>query len=195
MPQRSRDEEPAPDSRVVIKKYPNRRLYDASSRRYVNLDDIAAQIRRGVDLQVVDAKTGEDLTRVILTQIIVEDAKGQPTGLPLEFLRQMVMASDRARQEVISWYLRSAFDAYHKVQEAVQSRLEDVRSAALSPLSVVKNLLGGSAAPAPGATELDLLRQRIADLEARLAAAQARPKPAVASKKAPVRKKSKTSPS
>lgn len=194
MPQRSRSEEPARDGRVVIKKYPNRRLYDASSRRYVNLEDIAAQIRKGVDVQVVDAKTGEDLTRVILTQIIVEDAKGQPTGLPLEFLRQMVMASDRAGQEVIAWYLRSAFDAYHKVQEAVQSRLEDVRSAALSPFNVVKNLLGGTGASTPGATEVDLLRQRIADLEARLAEAQARPK-ATARKKRAVRKKSKTSPS
>lgn len=177
MPQRSRSEEPPAGGKVVIRKYPNRRLYNTSSRCYVNLDDIAAQIRQGVDVQVLDAKTGEDLTRVILTQIIVEDARGQPSGLPVEFLRQMVMASDRAGQEVIAWYLRSAFEAYHKVQEAVQSRLEDVRSAALSPFQVVKNLFGAQAPP--GADQLDTLRQRIADLEGQLAAARTRPGRAV----------------
>ena len=66
---------------------------------------------------MVDAKTGEDVTRVVLTQIIVEDAKDAPTGLPLEFLRQLIMASDRAGQEFLMWYLKSAFDAYGKVQE------------------------------------------------------------------------------
>ena len=90
---------------------------------------------------MVDAKTGEDLTRVVLTQIIVEDAKDAPTGLPLELLRQLIMASDRAGQEFIMWYLKSAFDTYEKVQDAVQDRLKDVRSAALSPLNLVKNLL------------------------------------------------------
>ena len=70
---------------------------------------------------MVDAKTGEDLTRVVLTQIIVEDAKDQPTGLPLELLRQLIMASDRAGQEFIMWYLKSAFDAYEKVQETVET--------------------------------------------------------------------------
>ena len=93
---------------------------------------------------MVDAKTGEDLTRVVLTQIIVEDAKDAPTGLPLELLRQLIMASDRAGQEFIMWYLKSAFDTYEKVQDAVQHRLQDVRSAALSPLNLVKNLLTAS---------------------------------------------------
>ena len=156
---------------VVIRKYPNRRLYDTSSRRYVNLDDLAALIRQGTEIQVLDAKTGEDLTRVILTQIIVEDAKGQPTGLPLELLRQLIMASDRAGQEFIMWYLKSAFDAYGKVQEAVETRLGDVRSAAMSPFQMVRNLLTGQTAsppPAPPAeTELEQLRRRVAELEAR----------------------------
>src|SRR5271166_759591 len=124
--------------RVVIKKYANRRLYDTSGSRYINLEDIAALVRNGTDLQVVEAKTGEDITRVTLTQIIVEDAKGQPTGLPLELLRQLIVASDRVGQEFIMWYLKSAFDAYQKVQSSVQNRLSEVQSAALSPLNVVK---------------------------------------------------------
>ena len=56
---------------------------------------------------MLDAASGEDLTRVVLTQIIVEDAKGQSTGLPLELLRQLIVASDRAGQEFIMWYLKS----------------------------------------------------------------------------------------
>jgi polyhydroxyalkanoate synthesis repressor PhaR len=157
---------------VIIRKYANRRLYDTSSRRYVNLEDVAALIRQGLEVQVVDAQTGEDLTRVILTQIIVEDAKGQPTGLPLELLRQLIVASDRAGQEFIMWYLKSAFDAYHKVQETLESRLGDVRAAALSPLNLVKNLFTPPSSASE--TEIEQLRRRVAELEARLKKARAR---------------------
>jgi polyhydroxyalkanoate synthesis repressor PhaR len=151
---------------VLIKKYPNRRLYNTSSRAYVNLNDLAALIRKGEEIQVVDAKTGEDITRVVLTQIIVEDAKDAPTGLPLELLRQLIKASDRAGQEFIMWYLKSAFDTYEKVQDAVQDRLKDVGSAALSPLNLVKNLL--TPEPGPKAEdELEQLRRRVAELEQR----------------------------
>ena len=152
---------------MLIKKYPNRRLYNPSSRTYVNLNDLAALIRQGEDVQVVDAKTGEDVTRVVLTQIIVEDAKDAPTGLPLELLRQLIKASDKAGQDFIMWYLKSAFDTHEKVQDAVQSRLSDVRSAALSPLHLVKSLL--TPPPATDAAgELELLRRRVAELEQRL---------------------------
>lgn len=158
---------------VVIRKYPNRRLYDTGAKRYVNLEDLAALIRQGREVEVVDSRSGEDLTRVVLTQIITEEAKDQPAGLPLELLRQLVMATDHARQEVLGWYLRSAFEAYHKVQEAVQSGLEEVRSAALSPLGVVRNLFSGAALPASSPAEIDYLRRRVAELEERLLALQA----------------------
>jgi polyhydroxyalkanoate synthesis repressor PhaR len=155
---------------VVIKKYANRRLYDTSSSRYINLEDIAAMVRNGKELQVLDADTGEDLTRVTLTQIIVEDAKGQPTGLPLELLRQLIVATDRVGQEFIMWYLKSAFDAYQNVQSSVRSRLSEVQSAAMSPLHVVKNLVTGASKGSPGesAEELQALRARISELESRL---------------------------
>ena len=156
---------------VVIKKYGNRRLYDTSASRYVNLDDIAALVRNGKEVQVVDAKTGEDLTRVTLTQVIVEDAKGQPSGLPLELLRQLIVASDQVGQEFIMWYLRSAFDTYQKVQNSLQTRLTELHSAALSPLQMMKNFIQGSSPekPAESSQELAEMRRRIAELEARLA--------------------------
>ena len=158
---------PAP---VVIRKYGNRRLYDPSRSRYVNLDDIAQMIRDGKDVQVVDARTGHNITRVILTQIITEDAKDKPTGLPLELLRQLIVASDEVRQEFVTWYLKSALDTYQKVQDAVQSRLGEVGSA-LSPVEMMKRFLGAPAPPPPRPaeeSELEALRKRISELEARI---------------------------
>jgi polyhydroxyalkanoate synthesis repressor PhaR len=157
-------------SPIVIKKYENRRLYDTSASRYVNLNDLAEMIRQGADVQVVDAKTGEDLTRVTLTQIITEDAKEKPTGLPLELLRQLIVATDQARQEFIMWYLKSAFDTYQTVQEAVENRLSQMQSALTSPIETMKRFLGGTPiAQRPNeSAELEALRQRVVELEARL---------------------------
>jgi polyhydroxyalkanoate synthesis repressor PhaR len=156
---------------IIIKKYGNRRLYDTATSRYINLDDLAALVREGKDVKVVDAKTDQDLTRVTLTQIITEDARDKPTGLPLELLRQLVIASDEVRQEFVMWYLKSAFDTYQKVQDAVQNRLTDVQSAVLSPVDTMKRFLGSVAPPTRDAgseEELDALHRRVAELEARL---------------------------
>lgn len=142
----------------IIKKYENRRLYDTDASRYVNLDDVARMVREGVEVQVIDARTGEDLTRVILTQIIVEDAKGRESGLPLDLLRQLVQASDRATHDFLSWYLRTAFDMYQKSQNAIHTRLLDWR-----------NLFTGQA-------EIEELRRRIQELEQRLASKQTKAK-------------------
>jgi polyhydroxyalkanoate synthesis repressor PhaR len=159
-------------STILIKKYGNRRLYDTAGSRYVNLDDLAAMVRAGKDVRVVDAKSGHDLTRVILTQIITEDAKGRPTGLPLELLRQLIVASDEVRQEFLMWYLKSAFDTYDKLQSAVQSRLSEVQSAILSPVDVMRRFLS-STSSLPRRTdqnlEVEALRRRVEELEAQLA--------------------------
>jgi polyhydroxyalkanoate synthesis repressor PhaR len=171
---------------VIIKKYGNRRLYDTSASRYINLEEIAALVRNGTDVKVVDVKTGEDLTRVTLTQIIVENAKDQPAGLPLELLRQLVTASDHAGQEFIMWYLKSAFDTYQKLQTAIQGGLSEVHSAALSPLSMMKKFVQGSAVPEQPSeeSELEQLRKRLTELEARTKKKQspAKKKPAKARK-------------
>jgi polyhydroxyalkanoate synthesis repressor PhaR len=155
---------------LLVKKYGNRRLYDSSNSSYVNLEDIARLVREGKDVKVVDAKTGQDLTRVTLTQIITEDAKEKPTGLPLELLRQLIVTSDEVRQEFVMWYLKSAFDTYQKVQDAVQSRLGEVQSAILSPVDLMKQFLGGAPPTTPPPStqaemELNALRKRVAELE------------------------------
>jgi polyhydroxyalkanoate synthesis repressor PhaR len=177
---------------IVIKKYPNRRLYDTSASRYINLEDIGEMVRKGKDVQVVDAQTGADVTRVTLTQIIVDDAKQQPTGLPLELLRQLIVSSDEVGREFIMWYLKSAFDAYQGVQSKLHSGLSEMQSAAMSPISMLKNFMRRQPNESPvqevrsdATAELQQLRERIAELEARVE----KPKPS----QAPAKRKSRRS--
>jgi polyhydroxyalkanoate synthesis repressor PhaR len=104
---------------VVIKKYENRRLYDTTNSRYVNLEEVAQILQQGNDVQVIDAATGDDITRLILTQIIVEDAKTPESNFPLDLLRQMVVASGRATQESALNYMKAMLDLYQNSYRAV----------------------------------------------------------------------------
>ena len=106
-------------SPIVIKKYENRRLYDTRNSRYVNLDGVAEMVRSGEDIQVVDSKTGEDVTRHVLTQIIVDGSKDPERGPPLEFLRDLVRARDQAGRDFFQWYLKGAGEVYERMRETV----------------------------------------------------------------------------
>ena len=104
---------------IIIKKYENRRLYDSTNSRYINLDEIAELVKEGRDVKVVDAASGEDITRVVLTQIIMDDAKGSDSAFPLDILRQMVVASGRATQESALQYMKAMFDMYQNAYRAM----------------------------------------------------------------------------
>jgi polyhydroxyalkanoate synthesis repressor PhaR len=108
---------------VVIKKYENRRLYDTTNSRYVNLEEVAQLLQQGNDVQVIDASSGEDITRLILTQIIVEDAKTPESSFPLDLLRQMVVASGRASQESALQYMKAMLDVYQNAYRAMPNPL------------------------------------------------------------------------
>jgi polyhydroxyalkanoate synthesis repressor PhaR len=111
-------------AKVTIKKYANRRLYDTESSAYITLDRLAAMIREGRDFEVVDAKTGEDITRHVLTQIIVEEeARGGSTMLPVNFLRQLIGLYGGQMQAAVPQYLEAAMDAFHKNQEAMRETI------------------------------------------------------------------------
>jgi polyhydroxyalkanoate synthesis repressor PhaR len=158
---------------VLIRKYSDRRLYDTGASRYVTLDDIARMVRDGRDVQVVEGRTGKDITHVIMTQIIVEDAKEQKLALPLQLLTQLVRASDKATHDFLSWYLDNAFDLYQKTQKTVNTGLTEAKKVALSPLDFVSNLLGGEARrPARESGEVEELRRRVEELQAQLAKAK-----------------------
>lgn len=108
---------------ILIKKYENRRLYDATNSRYVNLEEVAAFVQAGYDVRVVDVASGEDITRVILTQIIAEGAKTSDSSFPLDILRQMVMASGRASQEGALRYTKAMLDLYQNTYRAIAPAL------------------------------------------------------------------------
>lgn len=108
---------------VVIKKYENRRLYDSTNSRYINLEEVAQMVQEGREVQVVDAASGEDLTRLVLTQIIVEQAKSPGSAFPLDILRQMVAATNRASQETALNYAKAMYDLYQNAYRSLPSPL------------------------------------------------------------------------
>jgi polyhydroxyalkanoate synthesis repressor PhaR len=106
--------------KIVIKKYANRRLYNTARSSYVTLDDLAKMVRAGQDFAVYDAKTGEDITRSVLTQIIFEEeAKGQ-SMLPTNFLRQLIALYGDVLQGAVPSYLEASMEAFGQNQERIR---------------------------------------------------------------------------
>jgi polyhydroxyalkanoate synthesis repressor PhaR len=105
---------------VLIKKYGNRRLYDTGDSRYVTLEELAAKIRQGFDLRVVDAQSGEDLTQTTLTQIVLETGNAAKF-LPVQLLTQMIRLSDDALAEFFSRYVTGALELYLQAKRGVQT--------------------------------------------------------------------------
>lgn len=128
---------------ILIKKYENRRLYDTSASRYVNLEDVAEMVRDGEEIKVVDSKSGEDLTHIILTQIIVESAKEKDSPLPTDLLRQLIMASGKAQQELLRKYFRFAANLYEKSQDDFRDRMSTAGVKPLNPLEAIQKFFTG----------------------------------------------------
>ena len=114
--------DPNSTKRVTIKKYANRRLYDTESSSYITLDRLAAMIREGRDFEVVDAKSGEDITHQVLTQIIVDEESRGATMLPVNFLRQLIGLYGGQMQGAVPPYLEAAMDAFQKNQRRWPAR-------------------------------------------------------------------------
>ena len=106
--------------KVTIKKYANRRLYDTESSSYITLDRLAEMVREGREFEVVDAKTGEDITRQVLTQIIVDEEARGSTMLPVNFLKQLIGLYGNSMQGMVPQYLEAAMDAFQRNQSAFQ---------------------------------------------------------------------------
>lgn len=105
---------------VLIKKYGNRRLYDTGDSRYVTLEELAGKIRQGLDLRVVDAQSGEDLTQTTLTQIVLETGNAAKF-LPVQLLTQMIRLSDDALAEFFSRYVTGALELYLQAKRGAQT--------------------------------------------------------------------------
>jgi polyhydroxyalkanoate synthesis repressor PhaR len=110
---------------VVIKKYANRRLYNTQTSSYVTLDHLAAMVKEGTEFEVQDARTGEDITRSVLTQIIFEEeAKGQSL-LPIKFLRQLIRFYGDSLQSFVPGYLDMSMEGFTKNQGAMRDRIAE----------------------------------------------------------------------
>lgn len=106
---------------VIIKKYANRRLYNTATSTYITLDDLYDMVKEGTEFQVHDAKTGEDLTRQVLTQIIFErENSGAANLLPINFLKQLIMFYDDSIQSFVPHYLDNTMQMFLKNQEQVK---------------------------------------------------------------------------
>lgn len=124
MPGKSGSRNKGVDGVITIKKYANRRLYDTSKSVYITLDDLAALVREGRDFRVVDAKSDEDITHSVLTQIIMEAEQGDQTMLPVAFLRQIITLYGDSMQSLVPGYLEASMDSFRSNQQKFRSAME-----------------------------------------------------------------------
>ena len=124
---------------ALIKKYANRRLYNTETSCYITLEDLYVMIKNGEDFVVCDAKTDEDLTRQVLTQIIFEqEAKGYNL-LPLSFLRHVISMYDNSLAPVLPDYLEASMDSFMKNQESIR-QFATTGWQELTPLKIFENI-------------------------------------------------------
>jgi polyhydroxyalkanoate synthesis repressor PhaR len=175
---------------VVVKKYANRRLYNTESSTYITLDSLAEMVREGRDFVVYDAKSGEDITRSVLTQIIVEEEGKGSAMLPTGFLRQLIGFYGNSLQGLVPGYLEQAMQSFAAQQEQMQKAMQqtvgnffpfpvgDVRQnmammeTAMAMFKPFMPPVPGAAAPAAAEmSDVDKLKAELAAAKAELAAA------------------------
>ncbi len=176
-----------PGDTVTIKKYANRRLYNTGSSSYITLDDLAKMTRENIEFEVVDAKSGDDITHSILTQIIMdEEASGKPM-LPVSFLRDLIAMYGHSMQSMMPQYLEASMANFRanqtKIQDALREGLQNnpitrihetnmavmraVGQAILPSADAAKDR-ENSASTGDEKTEIAALRQQMADMQKKL---------------------------
>ena len=127
----------AKDEPVVIKKYSNRRLYNTGTSTYVTLEDLAGMVKRGEEFSVLDAKTGDDITHPVLTQIIFElENKDGQTMLPIPFLRQLIAFYGDQMQMIVPSFLEQSMNAFANEQERFRAQMKSALGK--TPIDVMK---------------------------------------------------------
>ena len=161
--------------KVTIKKYANRRLYDTESSSYITLDRLAHMVREGREFEVVDAKTGEDITRQVLTQIIVEEEARGSTMLPINFLKQLIGLYGNSMQTFVPQYLEAAMDAFQRNQTAARdafggNMFADLAKRNMAMFEDAAQAFTGKAKadPKPSSSEVEQLKAELAALQAKV---------------------------
>jgi polyhydroxyalkanoate synthesis repressor PhaR len=119
-------EQAATANAVVIKKYANRRLYNTATSTYVTLDDLAEMVKKGTDFVVYDAKTGDEITRSVLTQIIFEEESKGQNLLPIKFLRQLIHFYGDSMQAFVPGYLEMSLESLTKEQDKLRQQMAEI---------------------------------------------------------------------
>lgn len=176
---------------IIIKKYANRRLYNTASSSYITLEDLARMVRENVEFQVLDAKTGDDITHSILTQIIMdEEANGTQQMLPVSFLRQLIGMYGNSMQALMPSYLEASManfrDNQAKIREAFEKGISATPFAAIHETNMammraaadvfMPGLAKGKDTPKPAKTapaadsrdEIAVLREQVAAMQKKL---------------------------
>ena len=161
--------------KVTIKKYANRRLYDTESSTYITLDRLAHMVREGREFEVVDAKSGEDITRQVLTQIIVDEEARGATMLPVNFLKQLIGLYGNSMQNFVPSYLEAAMEAFQRnhsnMRDAFGSNmLADLAKRNMALFEDASRVFAakGKDEPKPNSGEVDQLRTELAALQAKV---------------------------
>lgn len=169
---------------VIIKKYANRRLYNTETSSYITLDHLAAMTREGRDFKVIDAKTEEDITHNVLTQIIMEEENRGQTMLPVSFLRQLISLYGDSMQSMVPQYLEASMDAFRRNQTQFRQAMEGAFAGGPFAEIAKRNMEmfeaaasafkppQGGAAPKAAAPEPASARNEVEALKAQLAAMQ-----------------------
>ena len=173
---------------VVIKKYANRRLYNTETSSYITLDLLSQMTREGREFVVVDAKSGEDITHNVLTQIIMEEEQRGKNMLPVNFLRQLISMYGDSMQSMVPQYLEASMDAFRKNQQQFQEAMKgafgggplaEIAKRNMQMFEAAASAFGNGvpgmpgAAPSPTPTE-ESKDDEIAVLKAQLAALNAK---------------------
>jgi polyhydroxyalkanoate synthesis repressor PhaR len=172
---------------VIVKKYANRRLYNTETSSYITLDHLAAMTREGRDFKVIDAKTEEDITHNILTQIIMEEENRGQTMLPVSFLRQLISLYGDSMQAMVPQYLEASMEAFRRNQAQFRSAMEgafsggpfaaiakrnmemfEAAASAFKPGAAPQASAAASSEAADDAGELASLKEQLANLQSKL---------------------------
>lgn len=118
---------------ITIKKYSNRRLYDSTNKRYVTLDNIASLIKEGSEIKVIDSQSGEDISKVILIQVILESEKNKEDILPVSFLHMLIKYGNKVAKDFFENYFLMMFQPYNYLKDNYRENIRMWQQMGLSP--------------------------------------------------------------
>lgn len=133
-----------PSDHLIIKRYGNRRLYNTETRGYVNYQDLTKLARSGVDFQVIDSKTDEDVTKAVLIQLILEEEKSNHNILPTPFLFQILRSNEESLQDFFKNHLTASLAAYMKTKEEFDKRFRSVLEMTIPNAQTWEKLIPGA---------------------------------------------------